>query len=474
MNNKPLIKIFETNKRYYMYDTNKNNVVNITKDQYLLLDKCIKNNLDDYIHAEETKVLRERGYLSSNRVKEIVHSADELLEFYLNDNMQMITLQMTQQCNFRCEYCPYSGGYVNREHSNKKMSLSIAFKGIDFIINHSKNSKSIAIGFYGGEPLIEFKAIKKCIEYAEKKAEGKIVHFTMTTNGSLLNDEIIEFLSEHNVNLIISLDGPEEIQNIHRKLAINNKGSFEKVIKNIINLKERYPDFFAKIKFNSVIDPQNSFSVIDDFFNNDELVKDIPVTASIVSENYSKSEITVPESFYSKSEYELFKIYYYSLIRRKSVKNCSRIMYSGYNRSLSFGKNLIPQDKLPEKMHHSGPCIPGVRKLFIDTEGFFYPCEKVSESSELMKIGHIDTGFDVNKVRKLLNIGKVNDAACKNCWNIKFCSICPAILDTAEDEFSIRKKEECCKISKKTTTDNLITYCFLKEFNCNFNSDEQI
>ncbi|SFU40393.1 uncharacterized protein SAMN04487886_10201 [Clostridium sp. DSM 8431] len=328
-------------------------------------------------------------------------------------------LQLSQQCNFRCEYCPYSGGYINRSHSNKRMDLSTALKGIDFFISHSKNSKLLAIGFYGGEPLIEFDLIKKCIKYAEEKSEGKDVRFIITTNGSLLSKDVVEFLSKHNVDLTISLDGPEEIHDIHRKLALNNKGSFNKVINNVANIEKNYPDFFEKIQFNAVIDPQNDFCSIDDFFANNELVKDVSLTASIVSKNYSKSEISISKDYYRKTEYELFKIYYYALIRRKSTSKCSKIMLKSYTKALSFARNLVPQEKLSEKMHHSGPCIPGVRKLFIDTDGFFYPCEKVSETSNLMKMGHIDTGFNVSKVRKILNIGQVNDTACKNCWNIK-------------------------------------------------------
>ena len=243
------------------------------------------------------------------------------------------------------------------------------------------------------------------------------------------------------------------------------------MIKNVVNLKEKFPDYFRKIQFNAVIDPKNDFYAIDKFFLNNEVIKDISMTSTIISDNYSKSEIKMNKDFYSKSEYELFRIFYY-LLRKKSIKNCSRIMKGYYDNIANFSKQLKPQKMLSEKTHHSGPCIPGVKKLFMDTDGFFYPCEKVSESSDLMKIGHIDIGLDINKVRKLLNIGQVNDTACKNCWGIKFCSICAAILDNTEDEFSVKRKEECCEMVNAATEEKLKNYCFLKEFGHDFDEKE--
>jgi len=471
VNNKPLIKLFETSKKYYMYDTNKNTIRNISDEQYKFLENCIKNNINDYMNSEETKVLCKEGFLSSNRVKTIVHPKDEMLSYYLENNMEMLSLQITQQCNFRCEYCVYSGSYLNRSHSSKKMSLSTAFKGIDFIISHSRNNNNICIGFYGGEPLLEFDFIKQCVEYAEKKAEGKKLSFTMTTNASLLTEEIAEFLYKHDVLLTISLDGPEEIHDSHRKLALNNDGSFNKVFNNIIKLKEKFPDYIENISFNAVIDPQNDFSVIDKFFLDNEIVKNVSMTSTLISNDQREADIKMNEDHYIKQQYELFRIYYY-LIRGKNTNNCSRIIMSNYHWLKSFSKTLKSQEMLPEKTQHSGPCMPGVHRLFLDVDGFFYPCEKVSESSELMRIGHIDTGFDINKARKLLNIGQMNGESCKDCWALRFCTICAAKLDTEGNEFSLKKKEECCKKVKSSIEDRFKNYCFLKEFGHNF--DENI
>ncbi|MBU3107438.1 Cys-rich peptide radical SAM maturase CcpM [Clostridium gasigenes] len=473
LNNKPLIKLFKTRAKSYMYDANKNSVLNISDKQYSFLENCMESNVDDYIKAEETNKLYKEGFLSSNRVKEIVHPEDELLSFHLENNVKMLTLQVTQQCNFRCEYCIFSGEYLNRNHSNKKMSISRALKGIDFLINHSKNHNKIIVAFYGGEPLLEFNFIRQCIEYAEKKAEGKEVRFSMTTNGSLLTDEIVEFLYKHNVMLTISLDGPREVHDIHRKFASSNCGSFDKVINNIINIEKKFPDYVKKIRFNAVIDAKNDFSCIDKFFLNYESIKDMILTSGLISDKYKKIDAEIYEDYFLKREYEFFRILY-CFIRKKDNKNCSKIVMPEYDDLLQFSEQLIPTKILPKKTHPSGPCIPGVQRLFMNADGFFFPCEKVSESSELTQIGHIDTGFNINKVRNILNIGKVNEGACKNCWAIRLCSICVAALDSTEKEVSRKKREEFCKSVKINVEEKLKNYCVLKEFGHSFESNEQI
>ncbi|MGN2368810.1 Cys-rich peptide radical SAM maturase CcpM [Clostridium cagae] len=473
MSNKPFIKLFKTNYKHYMYDVNKNTILNISNKQYSFLENCIKSDVDDYIESKETNKLYKEGFLSSNRPKEIVHFSDELLSYYLENNVKLLTLQITQQCNFRCEYCVYSGDYLNRNHSNKKMSISTALKGIDFLINHSKNNNTINIAFYGGEPLLEFDFIKECIEYAEKKADGKKVTFSMTTNGSLLTDKIVEFLYKYGVALTISLDGPKEIHDIHRKFNITKNGSFDNVINNINNIRKKFPEYLNNIHFNAVIDTQNNFSCIDEFFLNHEGIKDISLTTSIISSNQRESRIEIGEDFRIKTEYELFRIYYY-LLRKKNSKNCSRIMMKNYNELLELSKRLSPQKMLSEKVHHSGPCVPGAQRLFINADGYFYPCEKVSETSELMQIGHVDTGFNVSKARKILNIGKVSENACKNCWAIRFCDICAAIIDNTEKEFSKKRKEECCKRAKYAVEEKFKDYCVLKEFGHKFNENEEV
>ena len=102
------------------------------------------------------------------------------------------------------------------------------------------------------------------------------------------------------------------------------------------------------------------------------------------------------------------------------------------------------KNRLREKEHHRGPCVPGVRKLFVNSEGLFLPCEKVSEISEKMIIGNVNSGFDYNKIFNILNIGKLTEENCKNCTAIRHCSICAKEIDNITD-FSVDIKKKICQ-----------------------------
>lgn len=85
----------------------------------------------------------------------------DLLSSYLTSKLQSICLQVTQDCNLRCKYCAYSENYKNRVHNNKTMSIETAKKAVDFLIHNSSESDIVGISFYGGEPLLNFKLIRK-------------------------------------------------------------------------------------------------------------------------------------------------------------------------------------------------------------------------------------------------------------------------------------------------------------------------
>ena len=117
---------------------------------------------------KEIQELMDNGYWAEKSVVEKVeHPYTRYIPILLERKINKITLQVTQSCNFRCKYCIYSenANRSQRTHSSKHMSWETAKKAIDFLYEHSVDSEKIYIGFYGGEPLLEFELIKQCIEY---------------------------------------------------------------------------------------------------------------------------------------------------------------------------------------------------------------------------------------------------------------------------------------------------------------------
>jgi len=471
MDNIPFIHLFRTCGAYYIYDINKNSVIKTEKKVWNLLkeNKC---DLDLAFNGENTheysviKKLKERGFLSSNKVQEILHPADEILEDYISNKVLMITLQVTQQCNLRCEYCAYSGGYENRGHTNQRMTFEMAKKGIDFLIDHSSDLKNIFVGFYGGEPLLEFNLIKNIIEYVNENAVGKTVVFTITTNATLINREIIDLFNKNNVSMLISVDGPKEIHDKSRKFAFNSCGTFDKVVENINLIKRDFPEYMKNVTFNAVIDPQNDFSCVCKFFNDFETVKEVSSMYSDIAAYYSKEEVSVDEKYREEISYEYFKLFMLKL-KKLDQKYASRLLSYSFRNLTRFYEHLGGTEKLPEKMHHGGPCVPGAQRLFLNAYGDFYPCEKLSETSKVTKIGDIEHGLDINRIREILNVGKLTEENCKNCWALRFCKLCVVAADNGK-ELSKELKAERCYGSIQQADNHLKDICTLKEFGYKF------
>lgn len=468
MDNKPFIHLFKTYGNFYIYDVNKNSIIKVEKDTWKYLNNdtdLICNNLNA---IEKIQHLKEKGFLSSNRVQEILHPADEILEDYISNRVLMVCLQVTQQCNLRCEYCAYSGGYDNRQHTNKRMTLELAKKGIDFLITRSSDLKKVAVGFYGGEPLLEFELIQDIVEYVNRNAVGKEVIFTITTNATLITKEIIEYFNQNNIHMVISLDGPKEIHDKNRKFVFNKCGTFDKVVENIQLIKKEYPEYMKNVTFNAVLDPQNDLKCVHEFFDDFDTIKESAVMYSQISNYYSKTQIGYDEAYYIEMNYELFKLFL-SKLDKLDEKYISKLVNSRIGQLQDIYDHFCKSEKLPEKMHHGGPCIPGTQRLFLNAFGEFYPCEKVSETSSITRIGNIEDGLDLNRVRQILNVGKLTEGKCKNCWAIRFCNQCIASADSGKGMEKDIKAERCYG-SVKRAEDNLKDICTLIEFGYKFTS----
>lgn len=139
------------------------------------------------------------------------------------------------------------------------MDFEVAKKAIDFVLEHSSQTKEeVVIRFYGVEPLLNYPLIKNCVQYVKNQAAncGRKIAFSMTTNSTLINKDIADFLTDNDFNIIISLDGPEELHN-ENKVYIDEQGSFNDTIAGIktilksrtIKGKEKVP-----LVFNMVVD----------------------------------------------------------------------------------------------------------------------------------------------------------------------------------------------------------------------------
>ena len=460
--NKPFIHCFETPKAKYFYDVNTNAIVRVSSDLYDYLSEGKKKHCDDGNIRRELETLEMAGMLSSEKWKVIEHPASQMLLENLNGSIEMLTLQITQQCNLRCNYCPYSGSYYNRIHSNKNMTIEVAKKTIDFYIKHSFDKREINIGFYGGEPIIQYDLIKNIVEYTEVKGEGKKVNYHITTNATLLDQEKISFLSSHHFKMTISLDGPRELHDKNRKL-MSGKGSFDKVMKNIQLIQKHYPDYMKEIMFNCVVDGQGDYGCLNEFFTNYDSVKESNTFFSdIAAEGIKDDDMLGYNEEYDKAyQYEVFKLLL-SKCGFISEKEISPIVKSYYDVIKMRLKGRSEGYNYEDSGHPGGPCIPGIHKLFVNVNGDFYPCEKLNENIPEIVIGNIENGFDYQKIYNILNIGKTTQNECKNCWCSRFCYQC-VLFSECGDRLSEKARLSHCEAVKSATENLFLDYCLIKE-----------
>jgi uncharacterized protein len=474
-NETPFIHLFKTIEKSYLYDVNTNTIVPVDHDIYeylhLLLtgkkEDIFKNLSSEHIQKAEAwgTAMANAGFLSSSRPVKIKHPMDKYLEGFLELRLENLILQITQACNLRCSYCTYSGEYKNRTHSAQHMKEETAKKAIDYFIAHSAETPKPAFSFYGGEPLLHFGLIKKSIQYIKKKMRGKEFTLHMTTNGTLINKEIIRFLASNNVHVLVSLDGPVEIHNKNRCFG-SGRGSYEQVMKSVEMMRAIAPSYAEKyLMFSTVITEEEQFCSLSRFFTDYETVKDYNVIASSKSDFYLKDQEKKEPNYqyYDDVNYEMLK---YMLYRQGRVdeKYISKLVKTWAEKELKDMEEKRDILKLlPDVFHPGGPCIPGVRRLFVTTNGNLFPCERVSEISSVSRIGSLETGIDPGQARKILNIGSLTEKECRQCWASRFCIACVSCADNGEELDRTLKLSQCREI-RKNTEYKFIKYCIYREF----------
>ena len=463
-----VFKTFSLGNKKYLYDRSTNKIICIDDKSYKEFEKIEKEGgcIENFVDIEPYK---DKGLLLDNTIREINYPAINLLDNYLDSKMEQLILQVTQQCNLRCSYCVYSGNYFNREHTNQIMSEEVAFKAIDYFIQHSQDSDEIVIGFYGGEPLLNFSLIKKSVGYVKNKVGDRRIRFSMTTNGTLFNDEVNKFLEKNNFSILVSLDGTRDEHNKNRCFS-DGKGSFDILIKNLTYIFDKYPDLYKKISFNTVLNTNHNYTKVKSFFEKTDILKNSIMHTNIVESKNSKIDVLFSEDFHIARRYD-YLLFILFLMGKVHSDVVSKLIRENKAEIDSTYKSMCLFRGFSETYHHGGPCIPGVRRLFVSVDGKFYPCERVSETSEIMNIGDLKNGINIQKCKTIMNIGKITEEECKVCWALFFCKMCIAEIEK-NGETSKKTKCQNCTINKRVALETLKEITLLKEYGYTFGMEE--
>lgn len=405
----------------YVYDSIVNDIIEISDKMYKVLTEglLVHKSLD-----KEYSKLINKGFLSKSHHK-ISYPLFNFEKSLFTRSLSNAVIQVTQDCNFRCNYCVFtSNDGSNRLHKSNSIDWYTMKDSIDFIHKSSIDSDKITISFYGGEPFLETDLIKKSIEYANYIFKGKPLLYSITTNASMLTDELLKFLNENNVSLTISLDGPKHINDKYRHVSKKGESSYEYAKTAIDNIYYNYNNLAKLLNVNMVLVPTNSFKEYLSILKDIPHLKNIQIIASLVSEEGLSSNYPIKEDFISGIEYSLFlnRLIEYDFEQIDDILDKSKLTENYFKQKKGQIKAMIATGK--QNLSPSGPCIPIHHKIFIDIYGNLLPCEKISEKIDDIKVGDIFNGINFEKVNKAVKLANYTKAECENCWAFNLCSSC--------------------------------------------------
>ncbi|KFL90055.1 hypothetical protein AmDm5_1322 [Acetobacter malorum] len=323
--------------------------------------------------------------------------------------LQALVLNITNQCNLACTYCYEFGSdkIATPQGKKKFMTLETAKQSVDFLLEKSAQRKAVHITFFGGETLMNFRLLRDVVLYSEERAAqiGKAITFSLTTNATLLSDEIIEFLSEHQVGVTVSIDGPSDLQNKNRVFK-NGKGSYDVIVPRLRKLIEKHKSraITARVTLtDGVTDVTRIYRHLKDDIGFHE-IGFAPVTSS-EKQSYSINDTDMGDVL---QEFRNLAEEWLSFALRNQMHGFSNV-------SETIGE-------LTKGVNKSHPCGAGLGLLGVSPSGDLSPCHRFTDADS-HTLGNINTGIDSEKRSDFLSRGHIGTKYdCHTCWARPLCA----------------------------------------------------
>lgn len=369
----------------------------------LMLDKYKGENLtskDMEEIFEDIEELKENGTLFTEDIYE-----NGVIDFKKRQTVvKALCLHIAHDCNLACRYCFAGEGEYQGDRS--LMSYEVGKKALDFLVANSGSRRNLEVDFFGGEPLMNFEVVKKLVAYGRslEKKHDKHFRFTLTTNGVLLNDEIIDFANREMDNIVLSIDGRKSVHDYMRP-SKNKKGSYDLIL----------PKFKKVAKSRN----QQKYYVRGTFtHHNLDFVEDVLHLADEGFEQISVEPVVAePTEDYAIQEEDLPIIMEgYDRLAKEMLKR--KREGKGFN----FFHYMIDLSGGPCVYKRLSGCGSGTEYLAVTPWGDLYPCHQFVGKEEFC-LGNVEEGIINTEVRdtfKLCNVYAKED--CKKCFAKFYCS----------------------------------------------------
>lgn len=359
--------------------------------------------------------------------------------------VKALCLHIAHDCNLACQYCfAEEGEYHGRR---ALMSYEVGKKALDFLIVNSGSRKNLEVDFFGGEPLMNWQVVKDLVKYGreQEKIHNKNFRFTLTTNGVLLNDEVMEFCNKEMGNVVLSLDGRKEIHDRMRPFR-NGKGSYDLIVP----------------KFQKFADSrgQQRYYVRGTFTrNNLDFAEDVLHFADLGFQQVSMEPVVAdPDEPYALQEEDVPRICQeYDKLAREMVKREKE------GRGFQFFHFMIDLTGGPCVYKRMSGCGSGTEYLAVSPWGDLYPCHQFVGQEEF-RMGNLDEGIiRTDLVEQFKGCNVYAKEKCRNCFARFYCSGgCAAnsyhFHGTINDAYDLgcelqRKRVECALMIKAALAD---------------------
>ncbi len=317
--------------------------------------------------------------------------------------VKALCLHVAHDCNLACKYCfAEEGEYHGRR---ALMSFEVGKKALDFLIANSGNRVNLEVDFFGGEPLMNWDVVKQLVLYGRSREQEahKKFRFTITTNGVLLNDEIMEFCNEQMANVVLSLDGRREVNDRMRPFR-NGRGSYDVIVPKFQKfVSQRKGQYYIRGTFTHYnLDFASDVLHFADL-GFDQLSME-PVVAD-PSEDYAIREEDLPQIL---DEYDRLAVEY---LRRAKE-----------GRPFNFFHFMIDLNQGPCVYKRLSGCGSGTEYLAVTPWGDLYPCHQFVGQEEFL-MGNVDEGVTNTELRDEFKCCNVYaKEKCRNCFARFYCS----------------------------------------------------
>lgn len=404
----------------FLITTDYGSWVYLTDEEY---EQLKQNKVTDPLFS----VLKEKGIiLNETNMKNVVHDYRQKCA-YLFQGTSLHIIIPTLRCNLNCIYCHSKSKPENAKGYD--MSEGTAKKTVDFIFQTP--SKAVTIEFQGGEPLLNFDIVKFIVNYARKLniKHQKDLKFDLVTNLTLMNDEILDFITKNKVGLCTSLDGCREVHN-------KNRQQYDKTTSWIKKIKQRYSIKVMPLTTKHSLPHYKE--IIDEYINlglNTIWVKPLN-KLGYAKENWEKIGITAEEflDFWKKSLEYIIQLNKKTFLRENATLIILRkiLKKEGYNFT-----------------DLQSPCGAAIAQLAYNHEGVIYPCDE-GRAFDIFKLGTVDNTYkEILTSKNTLSMveSSINDnPACERCAYKPYCGLCPVCSYSEAGTIMTKVPNQRCKI----------------------------